>query len=196
MATASDPARAQCESTTALLIQLRQGNRDAETRLLGGVYDELRRIAAAHMRSERPNHTLQPTALVHEAYARLIQEPHISFHDRVDFFGIASKRMRRVLVDYARTRNAAKQGGMHHQVTLDDALGVADSRCLDVLALEEALCRLEQLDQRQAKIVELHFFGGLSFEEIANVLDVSLRTAKRDWAMARAWLHGELSTVK
>jgi len=180
-------------SITALLSELNRGNRDVEEYLIPKVYDELRRVAARHMRSERVSNTLQTTALVNEAYLRLVDMPAIPWQNRAHFFAIASRLMRRILVDHARARHAGKRGGFQHQVTLDDAIPAAMQESVDILALHEALNRLTEFDSRQGRLVELHFFGGLSFEEIALVLHISERTAKRDWKMARAWLKNELS---
>ena len=180
-------------SITALLLQLSAGNREVEAQLIPQVYGELRRLAARYMRAERRNHTLQPTALVNEAYAFLVQQPRMPWQSRVHFFATASHAMRHILVDYARKRRAAKRGGMQRPVTLSQAVLWSEDRTIDVLVLNEALEHLAQLDPRQARIVELHFFGGLNFDEIAFVLDVSERTTKRDWSMARAWLKRELT---
>jgi RNA polymerase sigma-70 factor (ECF subfamily) len=180
-------------SITALLLQLSTGNREVEAQLIPQVYGELRRLAARYMRAERRNHTLQPTALVNEAYSFLIQQPQIPWQSRVHFFATASQAMRHILVDYARKRRAAKRGGVQRQVTLSQSALWCEARTIDVLVLNEALEHLAQLDPRQARIVELHFFGGLNFDEIAFVLDVSDRTIKRDWSMARAWLKSELT---
>lgn len=181
-------------SITALLHQLSAGNREAEADLVPQIYGELRRLAACYMRRERQNHTLQPTALVHEAYERLIQQPQISWQSRAHFYASASQLMRHILVDYARKRQAEKRGGVQKQVTLDETVLTATDNTVDMLVLHEALERLGSFDERQERIVELHFFGGLSFEEIAMVLNISERTAKRDWSMARAWLKGELTS--
>ena len=180
-------------SITALLSELNRGNRDVEECLIPKIYDELRRVAARRMRSERVNNTLQTTALVNEAYLRLVDMPAIPWQNRAHFFAIASRLMRRILVDHARARHAGKRGGVQHQVTLDEALLPAQQESVDILALHEALDRLTEFDSRQGRLVELHFFGGLSFEEIALVLHISERTAKRDWKMARAWLKNELT---
>jgi RNA polymerase sigma-70 factor (ECF subfamily) len=180
-------------SITALLGQLSAGNREVEAILIPQVYGELRRLAARYMRHERGEHTLQPTALVNEAYAQLVKQPQVPWQSRAHFFATASRLMRHILVDHARKRLAAKRGGLQHQVTLDEEVFQAQDRTIDVLVLHEALEHLTELDPRQARIVELHFFGGLNFEEIAEVLEVSERTVKRDWTMARAWLKGELS---
>jgi RNA polymerase sigma factor (TIGR02999 family) len=181
-------------SITALLHQLSAGNREAEADLVPQIYGELRRLAACYMRRERQNHTLQPTALVHEAYERLIQQPQISWQSRAHFYASASQLMRHILVDYARKRQAEKRGGVQKQVTLDETVLSAADNTVDMLVLHEALERLGSFDERQERIVELHFFGGLTFEEIAMVLNISERTAKRDWSMARAWLKGELTS--
>lgn len=180
-------------SITAMLGQLTAGNRDVEAQLIPQIYEELRRLARNFMWQERGNHTLQPTALVHEAYARLIQQTQVPWQNRAHFFAAASQLMRHILVDHARARRADKRGGVQQQVTLEDVMIEAPDRSIDVLALHEAIERLAALDARQAKVVELHFFGGLTFEEIALVLSVSERTAKSDWSMARAWLRVELS---
>jgi RNA polymerase sigma-70 factor, ECF subfamily len=189
---APEPPRSD-NSITTLLMQLSAGNRDVEAQLIPQVYGELRRLAAHYMRQERGNHTLQPTALVNEAYTRLVQQPQIPWQNRAHFFATASQLMRHILVDHARAHQANKRGGIQRQVTLDDAILKSQNRTIDVLILHEALEHLAQFDARQARIVELHFFGGLKFEEIAEVLEVSDRTVKRDWSMARAWLKGELS---
>src|ERR1700732_2396974 len=160
-------------SITALLHQLSEGNRDVEADLIPQIYGELRKLAARYMRRERKNHTLQPTALVHEAYERLIQLPQISWQSRVHFYATASLLMRQILVDHARAREAAKRGGIQYQVTLDETVLPTTDQSVDILALHEALERLAKFDARQSRIVEFHFFGGLIFEEIALVLDVS-----------------------
>jgi RNA polymerase sigma-70 factor, ECF subfamily len=189
-----EPESNHGESITALLQQLSEGNREVEEYLIPQIYPALRQLAARYMRQERRNHTLQPTALVHEAYERLVQQPQIPWQSRAHFYATASQLMRHILVDHARTRQAAKRGGVQNQVTLDDALLPAMGQSADVLALHEALERLARFDARQSRIVEMHFFGGLTFEEMASVLRVSDRTVKRDWSMARAWLKGELTS--
>ena len=193
MATLAPEPGGSDNSITALLAELSAGNREVESRLIPQVYGELRRLAANYMRSERGNHTLQPTALVNEAYTRLVQQPQIPWQSRVHFFATASHLMRHILVDHARARRAGKRGGLQRQVTLDDALLPSSERTIDALILDEALENLSQFDPRQARIVELHFFAGLTFVEIALVLNMTERTVKRDWSMARAWLKGELS---
>jgi RNA polymerase sigma-70 factor, ECF subfamily len=189
---APEPPRSD-NSVTAMLVQLSAGNREVEAQLIPQVYGELRRLAARYMRHERGEHTLQPTALVNEAYAQLVKQPQVPWQSRAHFFATASTLMRHILVDHARKRLSAKRGGMQHQITLDEEVLQAENRTLDVLVLHEALEHLAKLDPRQARIVELHFFGGLNFEEIAEVLELSERTVKRDWTMARAWLKRELS---
>jgi RNA polymerase sigma-70 factor, ECF subfamily len=187
-----EPGRSD-NSITALLGRLSAGNREIEAELIPEVYGELRRLAARYMRGERKNHTLQPTALVNEAYASLVQQPQVPWQSRAHFFATASRLMRHILVDHARARRAGKRGGVQRQVTLSENILRSQDRTIDVLVLHEALEHLRQLDPRQERIVELHFFGGLNFEEIVEVLEVSDRTVKRDWSMARAWLKGELS---
>lgn len=157
------------------------------------LYVELRKLAARRMRYERPDHTLQTTALVHEAYLRLAEETPQVYADRVHFLASAAQVMRHVLVDHARSRKSRKRGAGGLQVTLDENLLATPGSTIDVLMIDEALNRLAVMDARQAKIVEMHFFAGMTFEEMASALSIALRTAKRDWAMARAWLHGELS---
>jgi RNA polymerase sigma factor (TIGR02999 family) len=178
---------------TSLLAQLNAHNVDAESRLMKLVFDDLRRIARHHLRSERRDHTLQPTALVNEAYLRLVDSPPENWQNRAHFFATASRLMRHILVDYARRRNASKRGGTRLQVTLREDLVQTKISSWDVLAVNEALQGLMQLDPRQARIVEMHFFGGMGFEDIAQLLGISDRTVKRDWSMARAWLKCELS---
>ena len=177
-------------SATVLLLRWKSGDRHAIDELLPIVYEELRRLAKGYLHRERLEHTLQSTALVHEAYLRLIDQ-NVDWQGRSHFFGIAAQMMRRILVDHARARNAAKRGeGL--KVTLDERMALAEARDLDVIALDGALDRLSKLDEGQAKIVEMRFFAGLSIEETAEALGISPATVKRDWAMARAWLAREL----
>lgn len=194
MVSIQEEPRGSGNSVTALLAQLKNGNRDVEQYLIPKIYDELRRIAARHMRFERTGHTLQTTALVNEAYLRMIDTPVVPWQNRAHFFAIASTLMRHILVDHERKRRAAKRGGVQQQITFDEALLPLRQESVDVLALHEALEQLTEFDARQGRIVELHFFGGLSFEEIALVLEISERTVKRDWSMARDWLRTELSS--
>jgi RNA polymerase sigma-70 factor, ECF subfamily len=181
---------------TQLLHQINAGQREAQERLIPIVYGQLRKQAARYMNRERQNHTLEPTALVHEAYLRLIQQQDVTWQDRAHFFALAAQLMKNILVDHARARRAAKRGGIHQFVTLNEALAGADERHIDLLALDEALRRLAAMDPTQTRIVELRFFGGLSVEETAFVLHLSPRTVKRDWSLARAWLFGELRSKR
>lgn len=180
----------QSEITT-LLREMRSGEGGAMERLLPLVYDDLRRIAHRQLGGERDGHTVGTTALVHEAYLRLVDR-HADWEDRAQFFGVAAQAMRRVLVDYARQHRAAKRNGALQQVPLDDALLVVEERADLLLGLDEALVRLSGLDQRQARVVECRFFGGLTEEETAEVLGVTARTVRRDWIKAKGWLHQEL----
>ena len=179
---------------TTLLQRASAGDEQARSALFDVLYDELRKLAEAAMRHERPGHTLQPTALVHETYVRLADDGG-RFENRSHFFGVAASAMRRVLVDHARARRAQKRGGGDARVVVDDLDSLPDmpTGTIDLVALDEALLRLSGLDPRQGRVVELRFFGGLSVEETAAVLDLSPRTVKRDWQMARAWLHRELA---
>lgn len=177
---------------TLLLSRVSEGDNSAPGKLLELVYEDLRHLAAAYMKDERSDHTLQATALVHEAYLRLVDWENVTWENRAQFFAVAAQVMRRVLVDHARGRNAAKREGSQHKLALDEAVSFADEKEFDVLALEEALSSLEKLDPRQAKIVELRFFGGLSIEEVAHVLKISPTTVKREWTIAKAWFQREL----
>ena len=176
---------------TVLLHALRQGDRGAGDKLFPLVYSELHRLARAYMRRERPNHTLQPTALINEAYMRLAQAS-VDWQNRAHFIGVAATAMRRILVDHARAHMAAARGGEFRQVEWTEAFGFPTERSRELIALDEALERLEKLNPRQAKIVELRYIGGLSFEEVGAVLDLSPRTAKRDWTLARLWLFKQI----
>lgn len=178
---------------TEVLRQVTDGKEDAQARLMPLVYAELRRVAAAYMRRERPGHTLQATALVHEAYIKLVGQHEVHWQNRAHFFGVAAQVMRRILVDHARAQRAGKRGGPRNQVTLDDAMLVEQHGPADLIELDEALNRLAAFDARQSRIVELRYFGGLSVEECACLLNVSPKTIKRDWSVARAWLYGELT---
>ncbi len=181
-------------TVTQGLLAWRHGDQAALAQLLPLVYDELRQIAARALRRERADHTLQATALVHEAYLRLVDQSQAQWQNRAHFFGIAAQVMRRLLVDHARRQHTAKRGGAAPKITLDAALGVADARTMDVVALDEALTTLAALDPQQSRIVELRFFGGLTIEETAEVVKVSPATVKRDWSIAKAWLYRELRT--
>lgn len=179
---------------TELLLRWSDGQTDALHELMPLVYGELRQIAKARMARERNAHTLQPTALANEAFLRLCDQSRVRWQNRAHFFALASEMMRRVLVEHARKRLAAKRGGGIAMTTLDEALAVkgGDARDVDLLDLDDALERLQELDARQARIVELRYFGGLDVDEVAEVLSISPATIKRDWSTARRWLHREL----
>jgi RNA polymerase sigma factor (TIGR02999 family) len=181
------------KTTVAQLVEsARRGDEQALSALMPLVYDELRRLAASYMRRERPGQTLQATALVHDAYVRLMQDSKLSWQNRSHFFGIAARAMRQILVERARARHAVKRGGSRVRVTLDAGLLAAQAPAIDLEALDEALTRLEALDAELAQVVEVRFFGGLSIEEAAEALDVSPATVKRRWTVAKAWLAREL----
>lgn len=179
---------------TQLLQEWSEGDESAFARLMPLVHDELHRLAHQHMRRESAGHVLQTSALINEAYLRLVDQPQIRWQDRAHFFGIAARLMRHILVDEARKRNAAKRGGSFIQVPLDEANMVVQEQAANVAALDDALQKLETIDERQGKIVELRFFGGLSIEETANVLKVSPGTVMRDWTFARAWLRNQMTS--
>lgn len=183
------------DDVTALLAEASAGRRGALDRLIPVVYDELRQLAHRRLRDERPGHTLSTTALVHETYLKLVDVDRAQWRDRVHFFGVAANAMRRILIDHARTRHRDKRGGpdLVH-VTLADAASVSADRDEDLIALDDALARLEAENERYARVVECRFFVGLTLEETADALDVSLATVKRDWSFCRAWLNRELST--
>ena len=178
---------------TQLLQQWRDGSKDALAELFPVVYEELRRLAARYLRRERPGHTLQPTALVHEAFLRLIDQQCVSWQNRAHFFGLAAQMMRRILVNHALSRQAAKRGGHRTHVPLDEERHGRAEQHLDIVALDEALKTLAALDERQARVVELRFFGGLTVEETAEVVGISTATVKREWAAARLFLLREIS---
>ena len=180
------------QNVTQLLLGWGKGDKEALDQLVPIVYEELRRQAARYLHRERVGHTLQTTALIHEAYLRLIDQKNVQWENRAQFFGIAAQLMRRILVDHARTKKRAKRGGSDIRVSLGEANALARVQDLDVVALHEALERLEQIDEQQSKIVELRFFSGLTVEETAEVLNISPATVKRDWSMAKAWLHREI----
>jgi RNA polymerase sigma factor (TIGR02999 family) len=178
---------------TQLLKNWRDGNRAALDELAPVVYDELRRLASSYMRRERVNHTLQSTALVNEAFLKLCGQREVEWKNRAHFFGIAAQMIRRILVDHARAHKAEKRGGGAGVLSLDEAIGVPEKRDIEILALNDALEALQALDPKQARIVELRFFTGLSIEETAEVVGVSPATVKREWVAARAWLFREVS---
>jgi RNA polymerase sigma-70 factor (ECF subfamily) len=176
------------QQVTQLLVAWGSGDQSARDELMPLVYEELRRLAHKCIRRERPGHTLQTSALLNETYLRLVDQKDIHWQDRSHFFGISARLMRQVLVDYARKRRYAKRGGDAHRVPLDEAMIVSEERAADVVALDDALKSLAEIDPRQSQIVELRFFGGLSIEETAAVLAVSPGTVMRDWTLAKAWL--------
>ncbi|MGA2597415.1 MAG: sigma-70 family RNA polymerase sigma factor [Bryobacteraceae bacterium] len=176
---------------TRLLVELRGRRQEAASRLFDLLYVELRRLARSHLQNERSDHTLQATALVHEAYLRMV-DGHQDWRNRAHFFAIASSAMRRILVDHARARRAVKRPGSQQQSSLDDLPLLSNERYDDVIAIDLALQKLSQIDARQERIVELRYFGGLTAEEASEALGISVITVQRDWAVAKAWLHGEL----
>ncbi|CAN5601158.1 sigma-70 family RNA polymerase sigma factor [soil metagenome] len=180
------------QHVTQMLVDWSRGNREAAVQLMPLVYDELRLIARGYLQRERSDHTLQATALVHEAYLRMVDQTQLSWENRAHFFGMAAQVMRRILVDHARRHRAEKRGGEWAKVELDEARLSASLRPVDLVALDEALLDLAKLDPRQSQIVELRFFGGLTIEEAAEVLDVSPRTVRREWRIAKAWLRREI----
>lgn len=177
---------------TQLLQQWSAGRQEALDRLLPEIYAELRRLAASYLRRERPEHTLQPTALVHEAFLKLVDQRAVRWQNRAHFFGIAAQAMRRILVDHARAHTAAKRGAGETRVPLETAQLASAMPDIDILALDEALGRLAALDPQQSRVVELRFFGGLTMEETAEVLQISPATVGREWTLAKAWLYAEL----
>jgi RNA polymerase sigma factor (TIGR02999 family) len=178
---------------SVLLADWSQGNESARDELMPLVYDELRRLAGHYMRMERTGHSLQATALVNEAYLRLVDQRQVRWQGRRHFFALASQMMRRILVDYARRRRYAKRGGGARQVELDEAMIVSEAKGADIIALDDALTRLAQIAPRQSRVVELRYFGGLSMDEAAQVLNVSPVTVRRDWITAKAWLYRAIS---
>ena len=178
---------------TNLLVELRKGNKEAEAQLIPLVYNELHRLARHYMRGEREGHTLQTSALVNEAYMRLAGEHNVDWKNRAHFFGTAANIMRRILVDHARTRDAQKRGGSAEKISLENAFVYADAQSWQVVAVHEALNKLQQWDERQCRIVELRFFAGLNVEETAEAMSISPTTVKREFQMAKAWLYGELA---
>ena len=177
---------------TSLLNKLADGDQEAGAKLVPLVYNELRRLAARCLQRERENHTLQATALVHEAYLKLTAQRSARWQNRAQFFALAAQAMRRILVDYARTQQRIRRGGKQQKVTLDEALLVSPGRTEELIAVHESLSRLEKLDPRESRIVELRYFGGLTVEEVAEVLGISSKTVTREWNTAKAWLYGDL----
>jgi RNA polymerase sigma factor (TIGR02999 family) len=178
---------------TRLLKDWSEGRQEALDRLLPQIYAELRRLASSYLRRERPDHTLQPTALVHEAFIRLVDQRAVRWQNRAHFFGIAAQAMRRILVDHARAHGADKRGAGERAVSLTDTLVTIGAPNVDLLALDEVLTRLAVIDPQQSRVVELRFFGGLTIEEAAEVMDISPATIGREWTLAKAWLYAELS---
>lgn len=189
----SRPPSAEQSQVTELLVRFREGDHEAEAQLIPLVYSELRRLAAMCLNRERGDHTLEPTALVHEAFLRLTNENQPMWQNRAHFFGVSARLMRQILVDYARRHRAHKRGGPQEKLPLDDVLAFTPEKSTEIVALDEALDRLSKQDERQARIVEMKFFGGLGMDEIAEVLKISSKTVNRDWTMARAWLHQEMT---
>jgi RNA polymerase sigma factor (TIGR02999 family) len=186
----------QVAPVSELLRAWGRGDVDARDRLLPLVYRELKRRAAAYLRRERRDHTLQPTALVHEAYLKLFTDDPVAWQDRVHFFSIAARVMRQILVDHARTHQAKKRGGVNVRVALDDRLAASRSMDWDIAALNEVLDELARLDPRQAQIVELRYFGGLSEQEVAAILSLSRATITREWQTARAWMYRRMMPLE
>jgi RNA polymerase sigma factor (TIGR02999 family) len=177
---------------TQLLMAWGDGDKQALDRLMPFVYNELRRLAKNYMRNQRSDHTLQTTALVNEAYLRLIDSSQVRWQNRTHFFAISAQLMRRILVDFARAKKANKRGGDNQKITFDEQLPVSEEKESDLLALDEALQELALLNARQAQIVEMRYFGGMNEKEVAEALEISTRTVRRDWSVARAWLFREL----
>ena len=179
---------------TRMLIELTDGNRDVVDQILPHIYDELKRLASSYLRRERSDHTLQPTALVHEAYMKLIDQKRVHWQNRAHFFGIAAQVMRRILLDHARKHQAGKRGGEVEKLPIEEEiLVVSHDKSAELIALDDALQELAKLDEQKAKVVELRYFGGLSIEETAEVMGVSVPTINRQWRMAKAWLYSQIA---
>jgi RNA polymerase sigma factor (TIGR02999 family) len=177
---------------TELLVNWSNGDQEALNKLIPMVYDELHKLASRYLRRERPDHTLQTTALVHEAYLKLVDQREANWENRVQFFAVAAQLMRRILVDYARRHRASKRGGDVYKLSLEEALLPSEEKDAELLALDEALDRLATIDSQQSRVVELRVFAGLSLEETAQALNISPRTVRREWSMAKAWLHRQI----
>lgn len=177
---------------TELLVNWGKGDKEALNKLMPLVYDELHKLASRYLRRERPDHTLQTTALVHEAYLKLVDQKKASWENRAQFFAVAAQLMRRILVDYARGHRASKRGGDFCKLSLDEGLVSVEEKDAELLALDEALDRLAVIDSQQSRVVELRVFAGLTLEETAQALNISPRTVRREWGMAKAWLHREI----
>ena len=182
------------QDTTQLLIKFADNREEVANELLPRIYDELKRIASNYLRRERSDHTLQPTALVHEAYLKMIDITQVSWQNKAHFLGVAANQMRRILVDYARQHSAEKRGGEFHILTLNEEIDKAVEQPTDLIALDDALNELARMDPIKAKMVELRYFGGLTVEETAEVLGTSAITVKRHWRITKAWLYGQLSS--
>jgi RNA polymerase sigma factor (TIGR02999 family) len=180
------------ESVSHLLDQWNNGDREALDKLMPLIYEELRKMAKRYMRQQNPGHTLQTTALIHEAYLRMVKQKEKRIENRAHFFGIAAQAMRQILVDYARSRHTAKRGGDARTISLEEAALVTQDRAAELVAFDDALKELETLSKRQSRVVELRYFGGLTVDETATVLEVSPDTVMRDWSMAKTWLHRAL----
>jgi len=177
---------------TDLLVHWSEGDQEALNKLIPLVYDELHKLASRYLRRERRDHTLQTTAVVHEAYLKLVNQRDANFENRLHFFAVAAQIMRRILVDYARRHHASKRGGDLYKLSLDEALVTSEEKGADLLALDEALERLAAIDPRQSRVVELRVFAGLTLEETAQALNISPSTVRREWSMAKAWLHQQI----
>jgi RNA polymerase sigma-70 factor, ECF subfamily len=188
----SPAVMSESQEVTVLLSALTRGDDGAASKLIPVVYDELRRLAGSYMRRERADHTLQATALVHEAYLKLIEQRSVNWQSRAHFFGVSAQLMRRILIDHARGHTREKRGGEQKKVSLDEAFVFSEKQADELLAVADSLNLLAKIDPRQARVVELRFFGGLSVEEAAEVLGVSPKTVKRDWSVAKAWLYADL----
>jgi RNA polymerase sigma factor (TIGR02999 family) len=180
------------QDVTDLLVEWGNGDQEALNQLMPLVYDELHRLASRHLRHERPGHTLQTTALVHEAYLKLVDQKNMTWQNRVQFFAASAQVMRHILVDHARSRRALKRGGENLRLSLDEAKMSSEEKDANLLSLNEALNNLSVIDSQQSRVVELRIFGGLTVEETAEALEISTRTVKREWSMAKAWLHRQI----
>jgi RNA polymerase sigma factor (TIGR02999 family) len=187
------PPSPPLQEVTQLLVDWGNGNQAALDQLIPLVYTELRQLARRYMSRERPGHTMQTTALIHEAYLRLVDQNQVRWENRAHFLGIAARLMRQILIEHARRHTRAKRGGGAGTIALDEAAIVSQTRAAELLALDDALERLAAIDPRKSRVVELRFFGGLSVEEAAIVLNVAPNTVLRDWRLAKAWLHREIS---
>ena len=181
---------------TDLLVHWSEGDQEALNKLIPLVYDELHKLASRYLRRERRDHTLQTTAVVHEAYLKLVNQRDANFENRLHFFAVAAQIMRRILVDYARRHHASKRGGDLYKLSLDEALVTSEEKGADLLALDEALERLAAIDPRQSRVVELRIFAGLTLEETAQALNISPSTVRREWSMAKAWLHRQIKNQR